>query len=66
MKKLLIVGILATQLVGCASTFSDIRPNGDGSYTVTQTRAGLIRVMGQVYRCQPTGGQMDCVRVDRL
>lgn len=67
MKKLFLTAMLATQLVGCASTFSDMRPNGDGSYTVTQTRQGIIRVMGQVYRCGPVApNQMDCTRVDRL
>ena len=68
MKKLSIVVLfLATQLGGCAAMYSDIRPNADGSYTLTYTRQGFFRVYGEVYRCLPSAAtQLQCDRVDRL
>jgi hypothetical protein len=67
MIKLVALLIAALSLSGCAAAFTDIRANGDGTYTLTYTKSGFFRVYGEVYRCQvqaPT--QMVCSNIDRL
>ncbi len=68
MKSKLFLGLLlAVAAPGCASVFTDIRANGDGSYTVTKTTQGVFRVYGEVYRCTPEGAEkLSCASIDRL
>ncbi|MEM7607013.1 MAG: hypothetical protein AAF411_16790 [Myxococcota bacterium] len=52
---------------GCAAFYSDIRANGDGSYSVTYTKQGAFRVYGEVLRCVPQGAEtLVCESIDRL
>lgn len=63
----LALGALLLGLGGCASMYSDIRLNGDGSYNVTLTRSGFFRVYGEVLHCVPQGTDtLVCESVDRL
>lgn len=69
-KKLVFAMITVFSLLalgGCASRYSDIRANGDGTYTVTYTRQGFFRVYGEIYHCKPQGKEkLLCRSIDRL
>lgn len=64
---LIITVFTVLSLGGCAAAFTDIRANGDGTYTLTYTKQGFFRVYGEVYQCTPQGKtQLMCQSIDRL
>ena len=60
--KLLLV--FAALTAGCASTYSSIAKNEDGSYTLTKISQGFFRVKGSVYHCTGQGQALACSEID--
>jgi hypothetical protein len=60
---LLVVGSLLGS-TGCGTPFIGIREVGDGSYMITRTRRGFIKMRGVVERCVPQGNTMLCTVID--
>ncbi|TMB22051.1 MAG: hypothetical protein E6J71_06705 [Deltaproteobacteria bacterium] len=51
-------------LAGCATMFTNIEKENDGSYTVTQIAQGFWTIHGRVYRCTDSGGSLTCTKID--
>ena len=51
---------------GCASQYSSIRKNDDGTYVVTRVKQGLFRVYGTTYLCSTQGEGLSCKEIDSL
>lgn len=60
--KLLLV--VAALTAGCASTYSSIAKNEDGSYTLTKISQGFFRVKGTVFHCTGQGPALNCAEID--
>ena len=60
-KRLLIASLL---LAGCASTYTGLHKNDDGSYFMTKTAQGFFRVAGTLYHCTFQGEALNCVEID--
>jgi hypothetical protein len=60
--KLLLV--FATLTAGCASTYSSIAKNEDGSYTLTKVTQGFFRMKGTIYHCAGQGPALNCSEID--
>lgn len=66
-RKLLLAFFAMVAVGGCASVYTSIRQNDDGTYMLTHTKQGCFRTYGEVYRCTPKGqGDLDCQSIDRL
>jgi hypothetical protein len=65
--KTLCASIAALALFACGpSVLTDIRANGDGTYTITRVKGGG-RVHGEVYHCTPPSpAEMVCDSIDNL
>ncbi len=65
MKKLMCVGVGACSmlLMGCQSINTGIEKNQDGSYTMTRTSQGFLRVYGSVFNCTGKGKSMACEEI---
>ena len=65
MKSILRLAIIVLPLLGgCPSILTDIRANGDGTYTMTRVKSGP---KGEVFHCTPNGPtQMSCQSIDQL
>ena len=66
MNKFFCAGLLicSVALMGCRSLNTGIEQNADGSYTVTRTSTGFLRVYGSVYNCTASGSSMNCTKID--
>jgi len=60
--KLLLV--VAALTAGCASSYSSIAKNEDGSYTLTKITQGFFRLKGTVYHCAGQGQALNCSEID--
>jgi hypothetical protein len=49
---------------GCASTYSSIAKNDDGSYTLTKITQGFFRIKGTVFHCAGQGQALNCSEID--
>jgi hypothetical protein len=65
MKRFIILCVSALFLGGCATTFTSIEPNVDGSYTLTRVKQGFFYVGGNVYRCNAEGKTLSCSVINR-
>ncbi|MBC8555322.1 MAG: hypothetical protein H8D23_37385 [Candidatus Brocadiales bacterium] len=69
MKILLLTGFLFMNisLLGCASIYTSINQNKDGSYTLTKTEQGFMSLTGSVLNCKEINEQsMLCTEIDGL
>ncbi len=65
MKKLAKLLLVAAALTaGCASTYSSIAKNEDGSYTLTKITNGFFRIKGTVFHCTGQGQTLSCAEID--
>ncbi len=66
MKLLPAIGVLGICLwgAGCASIYTSIEKADDGSYTVTRIQRGFWTIHGQLYRCDESGGSLNCKKID--
>ncbi len=60
--KLLLIAAALT--AGCASTYSSIAKNEDGSYTLTKITNGFFRIKGTVFHCTGQGQALSCAEID--
>ncbi|HXT98506.1 MAG TPA: hypothetical protein VN853_19565 [Polyangia bacterium] len=56
--------VFAALTAGCASTYSSIAKNEDGSYTLTKITDGFLRVKGSVFHCTGQGQTLNCAEID--
>jgi hypothetical protein len=63
---LTVFAAIASLSTGCAATYTNIHKNEDGSYLVTRTKAGFIRMYGTLFQCTPQGETMVCKEIDSL
>jgi hypothetical protein len=56
--------VFATLTAGCASTYSSIAKNEDGSYTLTKITQGFFRIRGTVFHCAGQGQALNCSEID--
>ena len=65
MNKFFCAGIVICSmlLVGCQSVNTGIEKNDDGSYTLTRTSVGFLRVYGSVYNCTADDNSMACSEI---
>ena len=65
MKLAKVLLVFATLMSGCASTYSSIAKNEDGSYTLTKiTMQGFFRIRGTVFHCTGQGQALNCAEID--
>ncbi|CAN5813893.1 hypothetical protein BH09MYX1_BH09MYX1_45920 [soil metagenome] len=56
---------LALASTGCASVYTGIQREADGSYYLTRTKQGPFSAYGTLYRCQVVSAQsMRCAEID--
>jgi hypothetical protein len=51
---------------GCASQYTSIRKNDDGTYVITRVKSGFIRMYGSTYLCTAQGEGLSCKEIDSL
>jgi len=56
--------VLAALTAGCASSYSSIARNEDGSYTLTKISQGFFRIKGTVFHCTGQGQSLNCSEID--
>ena len=56
--------LFAAMTAGCASTYSSIAKNEDGSYTLTKITQGFFRIRGTVFHCTGQGQALNCAEID--
>ena len=69
MKNLLLAGVvfLNVLLSGCASIYTSIEQNKDGTYTLTKTEQGFNSLTGSVLNCKEINEKsMECTEIDDL
>lgn len=69
MKRALIFATFASIVglsTGCASQYSSIHKNEDGTYVITRVKQGFIRMYGSTYLCTPQGEGLNCKEIDSL
>ena len=62
-----VVGLVVAAFVlnGCASVYTGIQREQDGSYYLTKTKQGPFSAHGTLYRCQVVNPQsFRCVEID--
>jgi hypothetical protein len=64
LKSLLLVSVVAGFAAGCASTYTGVHKNEDGSYYVTKTTQGFLRVAGSLHHCIFQGAALVCTEID--
>lgn len=68
MKRVALLALLAAVGVtstGCASVYTGIQREADGSYYLTRTKQGPFSAHGTLYRCQVVNPQaLRCVEID--
>ena len=63
-KSVLLVTLVAGMAGGCASTYTHVHKNEDGSYFLTKTAQGFLRVAGTLYHCAFQGPALVCTEID--
>jgi hypothetical protein len=61
---ILALALLLLAGAGCAAAFTSIRKAEDGSYYLTEHKAGGFHQQGRVYKCSPSGDAMNCVEME--
>ena len=56
--------VFATLTAGCASTYTSIARNEDGSYTLTKVTNAFFRIKGTVFHCTGQGQALNCSEID--
>jgi uncharacterized protein YceK len=63
--KLGVLALVTFTLGGCASVYTGIQREQDGSYYLTRTKQGPFSAHGTLYRCQVVNPQaLRCVEID--
>jgi hypothetical protein len=55
---------LCASVAGCASTYTGIHRNEDGSFYVTRVKQGFLRVSGTLFHCTMQGQELSCNEID--
>lgn len=59
-KRIVATLLVALSASACASTFSSIELNEDGTYTLTRIRDGFASRSSKVYRCEESDEGLVC------
>jgi starvation-inducible outer membrane lipoprotein len=60
MKKLMMTAALALGLSACASTYTSIERQDDGTYVLTRVKQGFFSVGSNVYTCTESSAGLSC------
>jgi uncharacterized protein YceK len=68
-RNLILVGFIFINmlLLGCASVYTGIEKNQDGTYTLTKSQQGFMSLTGSVLNCKEVNEKsIECNKIDDL